>query len=149
MFKTFTAAMLGATGVIAASHSRGVPPTTQNCNSYPMAGLSTNIAAQNVAWGLVVDIEFGGCRCADEDEMEFGPTVENFADNNWSCKCLNSDLYLSQPIATYSCIDAANLAIAPFQTNDAAVCGVGAQSTRPHTRLNDGNGKKCGVNQAC
>jgi len=70
MFKTFTAAMLGVTGAIAGANgfSRGVPPTTQNCNSYPMAGLNNNNAAQNVAWGLTVDIEFGGCRCADEDE---------------------------------------------------------------------------------
>lgn len=69
MFKTFTFSMLGASAFAGSNgYSRGVPPTTQNCNSYPMAGLSTNFAAQGTAWGLTVDIEFGGCRCFDEDE---------------------------------------------------------------------------------
>jgi len=104
-----------------------------------MAGLSTNVAAQNDAWGLVVDIEFGGCRCADEDEQEFGPNVDNFADNNWSCKCLNSDLYLSQPAKRYSCHDAANPATVAIETNTAAECGTGLFP--PHIKLNDANGK--------
>jgi len=76
-----------------------------------MSGLNGNFAAQNEAWGLTVDIEFGGCRCDDEDEQEFGPNVAHFADNNWSCKCLNSDLYLSKPAKKYECFDAANPAV--------------------------------------
>ena len=113
MFKTFTVSMLGAGALAGANgYSRGVPPTTQNCNSYPMSSLNANLAAQSVAWGLTVDVEFGGCRCYDEDEQEFGPTPSNYADNNWSCKCLNSDLILDQPEEVYTCYNAADSNIA-------------------------------------
>ena len=52
--------------------------------------------AQKLAWGLTVDREFGGCRCADEDEMEFQPNKNMYEDNTWACRCLNEDLYPSQ-----------------------------------------------------
>lgn len=122
MFKTFTVSMLGASGAFAASYSQGVPPTTQNCNSYPMSGWNTNTAAQSVAWGLTVDIEFGGCRCSDEDEAEFGPTTTNYADNNWSCKCLNDDLYLDQPAAPYTCFAGGDPSVAEVPANSPADC---------------------------
>ena len=101
----FANPMMGANG-----YSRGVPPTTQNCNSYPQLSTGgTNYDAQLSAWGLVVDREFGGCRCADEDEMEFGPNAAMYTDNTWSCRCLNSDLYLSQPEGAYKCWSSAGV----------------------------------------
>jgi len=145
MFKTFTATMLSA-GALAASYSRGVPPTTQNCNAYPMDGLNANTASQNVAWGLTVDIEFGGCRCFDEDEMEFGPTPANYADNNWSCKCLNSDLYLSEPEKKYTCYDASNSSVV---TKSVATTGECVAPNPPNYKINDANGKKCGIISEC
>jgi hypothetical protein len=99
MFKTYASAVLAS--MVAAQpfgangYSRGVPPTTQNCNGYPMMGQSTNFASQSIAWGLEVDREFGGCRCADEDEMEFQPSKKTPAQNTWACRCLNEDLYTS------------------------------------------------------
>jgi len=109
MNKTLAMAMLATAafanpGMGANGYSRGIPPTTQNCNAYPnVAAGSTNYASQDMAWGLVVDREFGGCRCADEDEMEFQPDSASYMDNKWGCRCLNSDLYLSQPTAIYQC----------------------------------------------
>ncbi len=79
MFKSFALAMFAGAAVAtpgygANGYARGVPPTTQNCNSYPSTVTgATDTNAQNIAWGLIVDREFGGCRCADEDEMEFQP----------------------------------------------------------------------------
>ena len=79
-------------------YSRGVPPTTQNCNSYPLLNNGVgNFDRQDMAWGLVIDREFGGCRCADEQEMEFTPDSDSYNDNTWGCRCLNDDLYLSKP----------------------------------------------------
>ena len=107
MFKPFAMAVLA--GSVAAlpfganGYARGVPPTTQNCNSYPMIGLSTNFASQSLPWGLTVDREFGGCRCADEDEMEFQPSASTPADNTWACRCLNEDLYVSMPQWQITC----------------------------------------------
>jgi hypothetical protein len=107
MFKSYTLAVLA--GYVAAlptgtnGYSRGVPPTTQNCNSYPMIGQSTNMGAQSMPWGLEVDREFGGCRCADEDEMEFQPHADSPADNTWACRCLNEDLYPSMPEWRITC----------------------------------------------
>lgn len=57
-----------------------------------------------MAWGLVIDREFGGCRCADEQEMEFQPDADSYMDNSWACRCLNSDLYLSKPAMKYNCV---------------------------------------------
>jgi len=92
--------MMGANG-----YSRGVPPTTQNCNSHPkLATGAGNFDRQDMAWGLVVDREFGGCRCADEQEMEFQPDAASYMDNSWACRCLNSDLYLSKPAMKYNCV---------------------------------------------
>jgi len=65
-----------------------------------------DLDAQAQAWGLVVDREFGNCRCADEDEMEFSPDAASYKDNTWACRCLNSDLYLSQPENLYNCVNA-------------------------------------------
>lgn len=96
------------------SYARGVPPTTQNCRT---DGTSL------VNWGLVVDREFGGCRCSDEQEQEWGPshlpvdTLSAVSENNWACQCLNTDTYLNQP------------------------------SGLPG--LNTENGKECGVNSEC
>jgi len=73
-----------------------------------------------VPWGLTVDVEFGGCKCADEDAMEFGPDPDTFADNSWRCQCLDPDLYQSEP---------QNGAL-----SDAAF---------------EGNGKKCGIVADC
>ena len=147
MFKTFTATMLSA-GALAGSngYSRGVPPTTQNCNSYPMNGFNSNTASQSVAWGLTVDIEFGGCRCYDEDEMEFGPTPANYADNNWSCKCLNSDLYLDKPEESYSCFTAGDSSVAEVPVDSIAKC---VSPNPTNYKINDANGKNCGVVPAC
>jgi hypothetical protein len=84
-------------------YSRGVPPVTTYCNTYPMLRtMGGNLDSQAVAWGLSVDREFGGCKCADEDEMEFGPAMM-IAGNTWACQCLNNDLYLAQPDYTTHC----------------------------------------------
>ena len=72
-----------------------------------LANMSGNFASQDTTWGLSVDREFGGCKCADEDEMEFGP-AEVMAGNTWACQCLNSDLYLSQPEIKKNCKSIAN-----------------------------------------
>jgi len=108
MFNSFAIAALAgfvaATPFGANGYSRGVPPTTQNCNSYPRIGQSTNFASQNIAWGLTVDREFGGCRCADEDEMEFQPSKDMPAENSWACRCLNEDLYPSKPVWDIQCM---------------------------------------------
>jgi hypothetical protein len=107
MFKTYAsavlAAMVAATPFGANGYSRGVPPTTQNCNGYPTSGWSTNFASQSIAWGLEVDREFGGCRCADEDEMEFQPSKNMPAQDTWACRCLNEDLYTSKPTWGITC----------------------------------------------
>ena len=76
MFKSFTMALIaGCASALpggANGYARGIPPTTTNCNGYPtLSNMSTNLDSQALAWGLTVDREFGGCRCADEDEMEF------------------------------------------------------------------------------
>jgi len=83
--------LLGAYNVAAQNgYSRGIPPSTQNCNSYPLLANGVgDLASQDMPWGLVVDREFGNCRCADEDEMEFGPDADTYTDNTWSCRCLN------------------------------------------------------------
>ena len=94
MFKAVSATLLaGAAFAQPNSYARGVPPTTQNCRTP---------TGNRVAWGLVVDREFGGCRCADEQEQEWAPVrlpvdtraFDNTAD--WRCECLNTDTYLSQ-----------------------------------------------------
>lgn len=165
MFAGAVSANLGANG-----YSRGIPPTTQNCNSHPMVSTSaSDYAAQNIAWGLVVDREFGGCRCADEDEMEFGPNPVNYEDNMWSCRCLNTDLYVSQPEGLYKCWNPANnlenagvvasQLWANFPNNKSHVtnnlngaCNTAAGVAPAITgvsRLNDANGKKCGVISEC
>ena len=100
MFKSIALAMFAGTVSAAGAngYSRGVPPTTQDCNSYPaFASGATDLNSQDQAWGLIVDREFGGCRCADEDEMEFQPDALSYSENSWACRCLNSDLYLEQP----------------------------------------------------
>ena len=99
MFKTtLLTALVSAQG--SNGFSRGVPPVTTNCRAYP-----PTFEQQDVAWGLTVDREFGGCRCADQDEMEFAPNRNVFAENTWRCQCLNEDLYLSQPELKKSCKD--------------------------------------------
>lgn len=128
MFKTFTLAMLGAFASAQMGpngYSRGIPPVTQSCRGYPKNPDGTdNVNAQAVAWGLTVDREFGGCRCADEDEMEFQPNPDTNDVNSWACYCLNNDLYLDQPVALTT------------------VSGTGVL-------INDANGKKCGVISEC
>lgn len=112
-------------------YSRGVPPTTANCRSYILStvavtgpaenGLPGNLMAagsgvfesQDKNWGIEVDREFGGCRCADEDEMEFQPSYKTPADNTWACRCLNTDLYLSAPVPKYECSNTAGSVFAP------------------------------------
>ena len=94
MFKAISASFLaGAAFAQPNSYAQGVPPTTQNCRTP---------TGNRVAWGLVVDREFGGCRCADEQEQEWAPVrlpvntraLDNTAD--WRCECLNTDTYLSK-----------------------------------------------------
>merc|ERR1712166_234951 len=126
----FTFALVALAGVSSAQmmssngYSRGVPPTTQNCNSYPLlADGNGNFDRQNLAWGLVVDREFGGCRCADEQEMEFTPNAADYTDNNWACRCLNEDLYTSKPQGKYTCLlngaaQTAVSAVVPVHTTD-------------------------------
>lgn len=113
--------------------------------------ISGNLDSQSVAWGLSVDREFGGCKCADEDEMEFGPQ-EVMAGNTWACQCLNSDIYLAQPEVTMDCKVTATGAIEPPVVTagvavewDATTCAAvfGTLS------INDNNGKKCGVIARC
>ena len=94
MFKAISATLLaGAAFAQPNSYARGVPPTTQNCRTP---------TGNRVAWGLVVDREFGGCRCADEQEQEWAPVrlpVDTRAFDNtpdWRCECLNTDTYLSK-----------------------------------------------------
>lgn len=94
MNKTTIAAVIAGSAAVSANvfgFSQGVPPTTTSCK--------TDSTFSKVAWGLTVDVEFGGCKCADEEEMEFGPDPDTFADNSWRCQCLDTDLYLSEPIA--------------------------------------------------
>jgi len=120
MFKAFAVAALGGATLVSAnfkSYARGTPPTTQNCNMYPVA------AQQTVAWGLVVDREFGGCRCADETRQEWMPDPATHLDSTWACYCLNTDTYLNMP----------NVAITGTTSRDAA----------------NMNGKQCGVEAAC
>jgi len=66
------AMLLGGSLVSANGFSQGIPPRSAYCNEYPTIyspnGGIANKASQSVAWGLIVDREFGGCRCADEDE---------------------------------------------------------------------------------
>lgn len=89
-------------------YSRGVPPVTTYCNTYPtLSTMGGNLDSQSVAWGLAVDREFGGCKCADEDEMEFGPAAR-MAGNTWACQCLNNDLYLSEPELALNCKSTVN-----------------------------------------
>ena len=155
----FAFALVGLAGVSTAQmmssngYSRGVPPTTQNCNSYPLlAAGGGNFDRQDLPWGLVVDREFGGCRCADEQETEFTPNPADYKDNTWACRCLNHDLYPSKPQGKYTCTlngavqDAvAATRVVPAHTTDVAT-GCGAVNV---ARLNDLNGKKCGVIQPC
>lgn len=103
MFKAISAALLaGAAFAQPRSYARGVPPTTQNCRTD---------ASSTVAWGLVVDREFGGCRCADEQEQEWAParfpvtTLSATSENDWNCRCLNTDTYLSKTGAAGSAAD--------------------------------------------
>ena len=105
MFKSFSLTLIGTVSAQmgANGYSRGVPPVTQSCNGYPLNGNQGNWAAQDVAWGLVIDREFGGCRCADVDEMEFGPDPVNYQVNTWTCRCLNDDMYPSMPQKKYIC----------------------------------------------
>jgi len=105
MNKTISSALFAAVVTAvgpgqATGFAEGVPPTTQNCNGYPLLATGAgNFDAQAVAWGLVVDREFGGCKCADEDaEFNLAPFNNNVA--NWSCKCLNKDLYPNMPNPT-------------------------------------------------
>jgi len=101
MFKSFALSLIaGYASAVPGGpngYARGIPPTTTNCKTYPTISStwSTNFDSQKIAWGLVVDREFGGCRCADEDEMEFQPNRYTPADNTWACRCLNEDLYPS------------------------------------------------------
>lgn len=113
MFKAISAALLaGAAFAQPRSYARGVPPTTQNCRTD---------ASSTVAWGLVVDREFGGCRCSDEQEQEWGPsrlpstTLSATSENDWRCQCLNTDTYLSKAGAANSAAD---------KQNDGKECGV-------------------------
>jgi len=120
-------------------YSRGVPPTTQNCNSYPLLNTGNgNFDRQDMTWGLVVDREFGGCRCSDEQEMEFTPNADTYTDNTWACRCLNSDLYLNMPDSKYQCT--INGVHQSFTNNKLGCVNVGEV-----IRLNDKNGKKCGI----
>jgi len=111
MNKFFSCAMLvGASMAVnggANGYARGVPPTTSNCNTYitsssaqtsdavnssaavSLGAGSGVFSSQDRNWGLIPDREFGGCRCADEDEMEFQPDTKIPADNTWACRCLN------------------------------------------------------------
>ena len=115
MNKAVFAALLSAAAYAQPrSYARGVPPTTQNCRTD---------ASSAVNWGLVVDREFGGCRCADEQEQEWGPshlpvnTLSATSENDWRCQCLNTDTYLNEPVALPG--------------------------------LNSDNGKECGVTLTC
>lgn len=130
---------------------------------------ASNYSAQNIAWGLVVDREFGGCRCADEDEMEFGPNPVNYEDNMWACRCLNTDLYESQPEGLYKCWNSASSQETPTNiesrlwenftamrqseaTNNldsACIDNEREGFVNGVSRLNDANGKKCGVIPEC
>ena len=155
MFKTFSLALLGATAA-ANGFSIGVPPVTTYCKTYPsLPNMSGNFYSQSVAWGLTVDREFGGCRCADQDEMEFGPDAGNMAPDTWRCQCLNDDLYLSQPELTTECRKLANnkvLKPSAVEWTEAS-CNTEANRTAPFTGgrllINDKNGKKCGVVLEC
>ena len=114
MFKTTNVALIAGSALVSANamgFSLGVPPTTTGCQT------ATTFSA--VPWGLTVDREFGGCKCADENNMEFAPDSVSNADNSWACQCLDPDLYLSAPTPT-----AANV-------------------------ISDNNGKKCGIVIAC
>lgn len=82
------------------SFSRGVPPTTQNCNTYATTSTGAgDFNQQDQAWGLVVDREFGGCKCSAGEEAEFSPHLwqGKYEDNTWHCRCLNNDLYTDSP----------------------------------------------------
>lgn len=50
-------------------------------------------------WGLVLDIEFGGCKCADE-KAEWGPNPANYSADSWGCYCVNPDLVGNQVSVT-------------------------------------------------
>ena len=151
-FALLSSAVVAIPNMGASGYSRGVPPTTQNCNSYPLiiSGAtvgSGNFARQDQAWGLEEDREFGGCSCADESEMEFQPNPLPYEDNTWACRCLNNDLYLAQPNEKYLCYDTTT----GVSGVNAAVLTNGVPScTAPEVpRLDDNNGKKCGVTQEC
>jgi len=149
---TIAIAMLAGANLVAAygtnGYSRGIAPSTQNCNSYPLvADGNGDTAAQNFPWGLVVDREFGNCRCADEDEMEFSPDPVDYKDNTWACRCLNSDLYVSMPEKQYECVDIGGARDAV--TSTAGGPGTTTCGTSFLTRVNDKNGKKCGVTAGC
>jgi len=86
--------------------------------------------------------------------------MDNFADNTWSCKCLNSDLYESMPELKYTCFNAANpTAATTVAVNDTTLCGnfpevnnlrvVGSVRRGVNFKLNDANGKQCGIIQKC
>jgi len=90
-----------------------------------MADGSTDVSSQSVPWGLTVDAEFGGCKCAD-DGAEFTLDVDFNNRSRWSCKCESTDNYASQPEAI--------------------------MVTDPDSGklvLNDRNGKKCGIIAEC
>lgn len=113
MFKAVTTVGFAvAVNANAYNYARGVPPVTQNCATYP--------TSQAVPWGLIPDREFGGCRCADQTEQEWGPNPQTYSDNTWACQCLNTDLYLNEEVKN---------APADFATTP--------------------NGKKCGIIAEC
>jgi len=128
MFKAFGVMCLAACAHAYAGQSHGyamgVPPTTQNCNSYPkLANGAVDKARQDISWGLVVDREFGGCKCADDDAV-FKPHPRFNAGNAWSCVCTNDDFMPSMPEDKYITVNTLE-------------------------QLNDNNGKKCGVIREC
>lgn len=125
--------------------------------------MSGNLAAQKVAFGLTIDREFGGCRCSDQDEMEFGPNPAMQEDNTWRCQCLNDDLYLSQPVPEYVCRrvqDNAEVALLTAVSAGAMVapvvpewtsvsCNAQAGIGGGRLSVNDANGKRCGIIKRC
>lgn len=131
MNKTFASALFGAiVNAVgpgqAIGYSQGVPPTTQNCNSFPKsADGSGDMAAQSIAWGLEVDREFGGCKCAD-DGAEFKLDVDNNNRSRWHCQCVSTDQYVNQPFAETI-----------------------ADANSGKIVLDDRNGKTCGIIREC
>jgi len=94
--------------------------------------------------------------------MEFQPNPANYEDNMWSCRCLNNDLYPSQSEGLYKCWDpstgretdatAAAKTWLNYPAKDQGQIVNNLAASCPPTmvaRLNDTNGKKCGIIAEC